>query len=188
MDETLETCRRLYNILLSDSGGRVILVNPSGTSQKCSRCGEMVSKSLSERVHQCLKCGLTLDRDINVAKNILKVGLERSHAETEPLLVRRTSKFQSRKREANEFYSFGSSLSDINIQPEQVVGIGEDIESIARTAASLHPVSRAGHQSLDGRKYDHPCASKARSWNQRHRAVDNKHGLAHWSRVSCNHP
>ena len=84
---------------------RVILVNPSGTSQKCSRCGEMVPKSLSERTHQCLKCGLTLDRDINAARNILKEGLEQSHAETEPLLIirKRISKFQSRKREAREF-------------------------------------------------------------------------------------
>ncbi|MGI0079896.1 MAG: zinc ribbon domain-containing protein [Nitrososphaerales archaeon] len=44
----------------------------------------MVPKFLSERVHQCLKCGLTLDRDINAARNILKAGLEQSHAETEP--------------------------------------------------------------------------------------------------------
>ncbi len=63
----------------------------------------MVPKSLSERMHQCLRCGLTLDRDINAARNVLKVGLEQSHAETEPLLVRRISKFQSRKREAREF-------------------------------------------------------------------------------------
>ncbi|MGI0080215.1 MAG: zinc ribbon domain-containing protein, partial [Nitrososphaerales archaeon] len=84
-------------------GGRVILVNPRGTSQKCSGCGEVVPKSLSERVHTCLNCGLTLDRDINAARNILKWGLEQSHAETEPLLVTRISKFQSRKREANEF-------------------------------------------------------------------------------------
>ncbi|MHB1907814.1 MAG: RNA-guided endonuclease InsQ/TnpB family protein [Nitrososphaerales archaeon] len=82
--------------------GRVILVNPSGTSQKCSGCGEVVPKSLSERIHQCMDCGITLDRDINAARNILGLGLEQSHAETEPLLVKRISKFQSRKREANE--------------------------------------------------------------------------------------
>ena len=64
----------------------------------------MVQKSLSERVHRCLKCGLSLDRDINAAKNILEAGLEQSYAETEPLLVKRISKFQSRKREANEFF------------------------------------------------------------------------------------
>ncbi|MGI0080243.1 MAG: zinc ribbon domain-containing protein, partial [Nitrososphaerales archaeon] len=58
----------------------MILLNPGGASQKCSRCG-VVPKFLSERVHQCLKCGLTLDRDINAARNILKAGLEQSHAE-----------------------------------------------------------------------------------------------------------
>ncbi|MGI0085056.1 MAG: zinc ribbon domain-containing protein [Nitrososphaerales archaeon] len=61
----------------------MILLNPGGASQKCSRC-RVVPKFLSERVHQCLKCGLTLDRDINAARNILKAGLEQSHAETEP--------------------------------------------------------------------------------------------------------
>lgn len=46
-------------------------VNPRGTSQECSKCGEIVLKDLSVRVHSCLKCGLVLDRDENAAKNIL---------------------------------------------------------------------------------------------------------------------
>ncbi|MGI0080138.1 MAG: RNA-guided endonuclease InsQ/TnpB family protein [Nitrososphaerales archaeon] len=103
MDSTWGKLRQLTAYKAERRGGRVILVNSSGTSQKCSGCGEVVPKSLSERVHRCLRCGLTLDRDINAARNILKGGLEQSHAETEPLLVRRISKFQSRKREANEF-------------------------------------------------------------------------------------
>jgi putative transposase len=75
-------------------GGRVILVNPAGTSQKCSGCGEMVRKPLSERTHICLKCGLVLDRDVNAARNILASGLERALTEAEPLLIhRRISKF-----------------------------------------------------------------------------------------------
>lgn len=103
LDSTWGKIRQLTAYKAERRGGRVMLVNPGGTSQKCSRCGAVVPKSLSERVHQCLKCGLTLDRDINAARNILKAGLEQSHAETEPLLVRRISKFQSRKREANGF-------------------------------------------------------------------------------------
>jgi putative transposase len=104
LDSTWGKLRQLTAYKAERRGGRVILVNPDGTLQKCSRCGEAVPKSLSERVHQCLKCGLTLNRDINAARNILKAGLEQSHAETEPLLVRRQiSKFQSRKREANGF-------------------------------------------------------------------------------------
>jgi len=103
LDSTWGKLRQLTAYKSERRGGQVILVNPSGTSQKCSRCGEVVPKSLSERVHQCLKCGLTLNRDINAAKNILKAGLEQSHADTEPLLVRRIGKFQSRKQEAHEF-------------------------------------------------------------------------------------
>jgi putative transposase len=58
------------------AGKRVELVNPSNTSQICSGCGQMVLKSLSERVHQCPFCGLTLDRDHNAAINILRLGLQ----------------------------------------------------------------------------------------------------------------
>ena len=83
-------------------GGRCIIVNPSGTSQKCSRCGEVVPKDLSVRTHECLKCGLVMDRDHNSAINILKLGLEQAHAERQPLLVRQhISKFASRKQEAH---------------------------------------------------------------------------------------
>ncbi len=76
-------------------GGRAILINPCETSQKCSRCGEAVPKELSVRVHDCPKCGLVMDRDVNSARNILKAGLEQARVEAEPLLVqrRRISKF-----------------------------------------------------------------------------------------------
>jgi len=58
-----------------EAGSRVVLVNPSGTSQACSRCGLMMKKGLSERMHRC-KCGLKLDRDLNAAINILRLGLQ----------------------------------------------------------------------------------------------------------------
>ncbi|MGE4413479.1 MAG: RNA-guided endonuclease InsQ/TnpB family protein [Candidatus Caldatribacteriota bacterium] len=51
-----------------------IKVNPAYTSQKCSRCGKIVEKDLSVRVHKC-ECGLEIDRDINAAINILHEGL-----------------------------------------------------------------------------------------------------------------
>ena len=57
-----------------ESGGRVVLVNPHGTSQRCSGCGEAVAKSLSVRVHECPFCGLTLDRDLNASRNVLWIG------------------------------------------------------------------------------------------------------------------
>lgn len=83
----------------------MILVEPRGTSQKCSGCGEVVPKELSERVHDCPHCGLVMDRDVNAARNILMLGLERARAEEQPLLVRRRriSKFAPRKQEAHGF-------------------------------------------------------------------------------------
>lgn len=98
---------RLYTAYkVEGRGGRVIFVNPNGTSQKCSECGVDAKEKLdlSVRIFECCSCGLVLDRDINAARNILKLGLDQAHAETEPLLVRqRISKFQSRKQEAHVF-------------------------------------------------------------------------------------
>lgn len=54
-----------------EAGGLVVRVSPHNTSQLCSGCGEIVSKSLSERIHSCARCGLVLDRDHNAALNIL---------------------------------------------------------------------------------------------------------------------
>jgi len=58
------------------AGGRLIQVNPRGTTQMCSRCGETVSKDLSQRTHRCPYCGLVMDRDHNAALNILTRGRE----------------------------------------------------------------------------------------------------------------
>jgi putative transposase len=41
----------------------------------CSGCGETVKKDLSERIHSCPFCELTLDRDHNAALNIKALGL-----------------------------------------------------------------------------------------------------------------
>lgn len=59
-----------------DAGSRVILVNPRNTSQMCSRCGMIVAKTLSDRVHSCSHCGLVMDRDQNAAINIMRLGLQ----------------------------------------------------------------------------------------------------------------
>jgi len=59
-----------------DAGSRVILVNPRNTSQICSRCGMIVAKTLSDRVHSCSHCGLVMDRDQNAAINIMRLGLQ----------------------------------------------------------------------------------------------------------------
>jgi putative transposase len=56
------------------AGGQVVRINPRFTTQKCSRCGELVQKSLSVRTHSCPSCGYVADRDVNAAQNILKAG------------------------------------------------------------------------------------------------------------------
>ena len=57
-----------------ESGGRIIKVKPHNTSQRCSQCGKIVEKSLSDRVHGCPFCGLIRDRDLKASRNILKIG------------------------------------------------------------------------------------------------------------------
>ena len=104
MDASWGQLRQLTAYKAERRGGRVILIDPRGTSQKCSGCGEVVRKELSERTHICLRCGLTMDRDVNAARNILKTGLEQACVEERPLLVqrRRISKFAPVKQEARD--------------------------------------------------------------------------------------
>ena len=48
----------------------LVKINPYGTSQRCSSCGENVPKKLAQRTHHCPSCGVILDRDFNAALNI----------------------------------------------------------------------------------------------------------------------
>lgn len=60
----------------AESAGRVVVqIDPRYTSQLCSNCGNIVEKTLSERIHRC-SCGYTEDRDINAARNILHRALQ----------------------------------------------------------------------------------------------------------------
>ena len=77
---------RFFLAYKAESAGRAFAVIPphytsqNYTSQKCSRCKELVQKSLSVRTHVCPYCGYVADRDTNAALNILKL------ARTEPSL------------------------------------------------------------------------------------------------------
>jgi len=79
---------RYTNYKAESAGGSVIKVNPNGTSQICSKCGNWVKKSLSERFHHCPKCGFKSDRDLNASYNILnrylkqKVGADSAELRT----------------------------------------------------------------------------------------------------------
>jgi len=62
-----------YTTFKAENAGKFVeLVDPKGTTQSCSGCGVSVKKSLSVRIHRCPNCGLTIDRDVNAALNILK--------------------------------------------------------------------------------------------------------------------
>jgi len=69
----------LFLSLLSfkaESAGRTFVkVNPAYTTQDCSSCGTRRKIGLSVRRYECRNCGLSINRDLNAAKNILSVGL-----------------------------------------------------------------------------------------------------------------
>ncbi|HEY0739207.1 MAG TPA: transposase [Herpetosiphonaceae bacterium] len=62
-----------------EAGCVVIPVPAKDTTQACSACGKMptISKTLSDRVHQCEWCGYEADRDLNAALNIKRLGSSR---------------------------------------------------------------------------------------------------------------
>jgi len=54
----------------------VICVRSHGTSAKCSMCGSRMARIPEEnRKLHCPTCGLTVDRDVNAARNILARGV-----------------------------------------------------------------------------------------------------------------
>ena len=73
-DSAWNTFANMLDYKLKMLGRYLIEVNPRYTSQKCSKCGVLVSKSLSVRTHICPECGFVGDRDWNAALNILKLG------------------------------------------------------------------------------------------------------------------
>ena len=73
-----------------NAGLLTVAVNPKNTSVNCSNCGTKVPKKLKDRVHSCPKCGYTADRDVNAARNILKLAVghpvkDKAYRVTEPL-------------------------------------------------------------------------------------------------------
>lgn len=85
--------RQIYNATwykltqLAAYKAEVPKVNPSNTTQECSKCSWRPEKKigLEVRVYECGNCGLVMNRDLNAAINILhrdtKTGSERTLAE-----------------------------------------------------------------------------------------------------------
>jgi len=76
------------------AGRKLIKVDPRNTTQRCSSCGSIVKKELSDRVHECPYCGLSCDRDYNASRNILIAGMEQPAAPIEPKPLRHISVMQ----------------------------------------------------------------------------------------------
>jgi len=67
-----------------EAGVSIVEVNPAYTSQKCSRCENIVKKDLSIRMHDCPNCGLHMQRDLNAAINILSLGWSEARSKIRP--------------------------------------------------------------------------------------------------------
>ena len=76
IDSGWTTFRQMLHSKAVEAGCEVVNVNPAYTSQMCSGCGNIVKKELSERQHKCNICGLDIGRDLNAARNILRVGMD----------------------------------------------------------------------------------------------------------------
>jgi putative transposase len=61
---------QILKVKAESAGLMTIAVNPNGTTQNCSGCGQKVPKEIQDRWHSCPHCGLELDRDHNAAINI----------------------------------------------------------------------------------------------------------------------
>jgi putative transposase len=83
------------------AGKSVVLVDPRGTSQRCSSCGHVVPKTLKDRVHICPRCGLILCRDLNSSIDIRTLGLRGiACGDLTTTLSKRSKQARSMKQEA----------------------------------------------------------------------------------------
>jgi len=97
LELSLDICRRTYNELLSELNSGFTKLELSNylldlkacypemknvyskalqvenDNLECSSCGRIQKIKLSERIYNC-SCGLSLDRDVNAAKNIVNYG------------------------------------------------------------------------------------------------------------------
>jgi len=61
----------LLSYKAENAGSKIVFVDAAGTTTTCHRCGHVQDMPLEKRFYDCPDCGLTMDRDLNAAKNIL---------------------------------------------------------------------------------------------------------------------
>jgi putative transposase len=76
-DQGFGYARQMLGYKTTWNGGRLILAGRWYPSSKtCSACGAVKAKlSLAERLYLCEACGFTEDRDVNAARNLLKLAV-----------------------------------------------------------------------------------------------------------------
>lgn len=63
---------------IQQSGVEVVTVDAAHTTRTCSWCGSLEEWDVEKELeHTCDKCGRTWDQDLNSARNLLRLGLER---------------------------------------------------------------------------------------------------------------
>jgi putative transposase len=74
-DQGFGAARRMLGYKTQWNGGKLLLAGRWYPSSKtCSGCGAVKAKlALSERTYRCDHCGLTEDRDVNAARNLLNL-------------------------------------------------------------------------------------------------------------------
>lgn len=87
MDASWDKFIRMLQYKAESADAEVVKVNPENTTQRCSGCNKIVEKKLWNRIHKCPYCSLELDRDVNSAINILKLGLGQTHVERFPSVL-----------------------------------------------------------------------------------------------------
>jgi putative transposase len=53
----------MFKRMLKYKASRVVEVEPYNTSVECSRCGNLMPKTLAIKLHECNRCGTILDRE-----------------------------------------------------------------------------------------------------------------------------
>lgn len=70
----------------AESAGReIVKVNPAYTSQTCNKCGTRTVHELKDRIFNCSSCKHSENRDLNAAKNILRLGIQSQAQAKKPL-------------------------------------------------------------------------------------------------------
>jgi putative transposase len=58
------------------AGKLVVKVDPRNTSKMCSGCRSIKKDlALTDRIYHCIACGNAMNRDVNAAKNIKRLGI-----------------------------------------------------------------------------------------------------------------